>query len=169
MKNKICITIVSIVLVLLQVTVFEYFKISDIKPDIILIFMVLLGLYGKVSDLFFCGIICGILQDMTLSKTVGVYLIINLIFCFILSERKNKFERKSFVSLLGASFMYFLIYSAISFIICSFPRTLNELVFVMKNYVAFGAVYNTACSCIIFAILKIKDSMGENYVRKVKR
>lgn len=169
MKNKICITIVSIIIILLQVTVLEYLKISDISPNLILIFMLLLSIIGGKSDLYYGGVLCGILQDMTLSKTIGVHLMINLIFCSILYRIKKSSSDDGFVSFLAMSFIACLVYDSISFFICAFPKSIKEIVFVYRNFIFVGAIYNTVCLCVLYIILKIRDGMGENYVRKAKR
>ena len=81
MKNKVYITIVSIVLILMQMTVLEYVKISNVKPNLMLVLIVILGFLGsKDSDLFFGGILCGVLQDVLSSKIIGIYLMINILF-----------------------------------------------------------------------------------------
>lgn len=165
MKNKIGIAIASIALILLQMTVLGYLKINDIKPDFMVIFIVFLSLFAKSSDLFFGGILCGILQDMTLSKTIGLYFIVNLIFCCILSKIKNNSRRESLVTCIIGSLVAFLIYNIIGLVVCAFPTSFRELIYVLKNYVLVGAAYNTVCASIVFIMLKIKDSMGENYVK----
>ena len=80
MKNKVYITIISIILILLQVTALECVKISNVKPNLMLVLIVILGvLANKESDLFFGGILCGVLQDVISSKIIGAYLIINIL------------------------------------------------------------------------------------------
>ena len=107
MKSKIGIIIVSIVLILLQMTVLRYLAVGDIKPDIMLSFIVFLGIYASESDLFFGGVLSGILQDMTLSKNIGIYLIINLFFCSILSKMKKSSCKESMISVVTTNFIAF--------------------------------------------------------------
>ena len=158
MKNKVCITIVSVFLILLQMTVLEYVKISNVKPNLMLIFIVVLSLLGsKDSDLFFGGILCGVLQDILSSKILGVYLIINILFCAFVSYIRGRMYRQSFITFIGLVFGASLLYDGLGYIMCCFPTTLKEVVFVSKNFLLKGAIYNTICAIVIFLLAKKKQ------------
>ena len=158
MRNKIYITIVSIVLILLQVTVLEDIKISNIKPNLILVLIVVLNLLNdKESDLFFSGILCGILQDIVSSKIIGFYLIINLLFCVLISYMRDRMHRDSFIMFVVLVFGESLLYDSLVWIMCCFPTTLREIAFVSKNILLKCAIYNTVCAIIVFLVAKKKQ------------
>ena len=154
MKNKIYITIASVILILMQMTFCNWIKVYGIKPNLVLVFIIILGFYGKKSELFFCGVFCGLLQDILLSKSIGVYLFINLLFCMIIENiRRHEF---SFLKV----FVFSLVYDGLVFMFCSFPSTLKELLFVFYRLIFCGALYNTICFAIVFAIMNRKRKIG---------
>lgn len=158
MKNKVYITIVSIVLILMQMTVLEYVKISNVKPNLMLVLIVILGFLGsKDSDLFFGGILCGVLQDVLSSKIIGIYLMINILFCVAISYIKTRIYRQGFMVFATGCFFASLLYEGLVWIVCAFPTTLGQIVFVSKNLLLKGAIYNTVCAIIVFLIAKKKQ------------
>ena len=123
-----------------------------------LVLIVILGVFAsKESDMFFAGIVCGVLQDVLSSKIIGVYLIINILFCVIISYVRDKIEKDNFIMFTGLVFVESLLYDGLVWVMCSFPTTLKEIVFVSKNFLLKGAIYNTVCAIIVFLVAKKKQ------------
>lgn len=150
MKNKIYIAIASIILVLLQLTFCEYIKVCGIKPNLVLVFIIALGFYASRGELFFCGVFMGLLQDVLLSKSIGMFLMINILFCIIIENcGKYGFD---FLKV----FVFSLLYDGLIFLFFHFPVTLKELVFVFYKFLVGGALYNIICFTIVFFVVKKK-------------
>ena len=150
MKNKVYITIASIVLILLQLTFCEYIKVCGIKPNLVLIFIVALGFYASRGELFFGGVFIGLLQDVLLSKSIGMFLMINVLFCMIIENC----EKYSFNFL--KVFAFSLLYDSLIVLFFHFPVTLKELAFVFCKLLVGGALYNIICFTIVFFVVKRK-------------
>ena len=150
MKNKIYIMVASIVLILLQVTFCEYVKIYGIKPNLVVVFIITLGFYCGTGELFFGGILCGILQDILLSKSIGVYFVINLLLCTVI-EHSGRYS----IDFLKF-FVFSLLYDGLVLLFCAFPGTFGEFLFVLNRLLFGGALYNTVCFIIVLAIVKRK-------------
>lgn len=156
MKNKIYITLVLVLLISLQMTVLERVKFYNVKPDLMLVFMLFLGIYGVFGDLFFCGILSGLMQDFLSSRVLGMYLIANILFCSIIHSMRRRSYRRDFLVFIFVSFISLFLYGGVTYFLTSFPKTFEELFFVFKNYVLVGALYNTICAGIVFVIKKRK-------------
>ena len=152
MKNKIYIALISIMLMLLQITLVDCIKICNVKPNLMLVFMIILSFYAKKSDLFFGGILCGVLQDIVASKSVGLYVLINLLICMILENNK----KDDFVTGVFRAFVYSLLYSGLVFLFCFFPVTIREFLFMCRGLFLYSAIYNTVCFIIVFTLVKKK-------------
>lgn len=156
MKNKVSITLVLVLLISLQMTVLCSVKVCNVKPNVLLIFMLFLGVCASRGDLFFGGVLAGVMQDFLSSKVIGMYLIANVLFCVIMYSIRRRSYRKDFLVFLFVAFVSFLLYDSVAYFLTSFPRTFDELFFVFENYLLIGTVYNTVCACVVFAIMKRK-------------
>lgn len=156
MKNKIYITLVLVILISLQMTVLSSVRVCNVKPNMLLIFMFFLGIYASLGDLFFGGVLSGMMQDFLSSKVIGMYLIVNILFCVIMYSVRRRSYRRDFLVFAVVAFVSFFLYDSVAYFLTSFPPTFEELFFVFKNYVLIGALYNTIFAGIIFVIMKRK-------------
>ncbi|MBP5426913.1 MAG: rod shape-determining protein MreD [Clostridiales bacterium] len=157
MKNKLYIILILVLSIALQMTLIEGIRIANVKPNIVLIFVLFLGVCATGSDLFFGGILAGVMQDLLSSKIIGMYLITNILFCMIMYTVRKRSYRKDFLIFLFVAFISFLLYDSTAYLLTSFPETLGELFFVLKNFILVGAMYNTACAILIFGLAKKKE------------
>lgn len=64
--------LIIIILAILQVTVFNYFRVFSVKPDLLLIIVVLAGLSFGLREALFFSILAGILKDIFSINAFGI-------------------------------------------------------------------------------------------------
>lgn len=154
MRNKVCIALTLIILISLQMTFGEYIKICNVKPNIMLVFTLLLSIYAMRNDLFFGGVVSGLLKDFLSSRVIGMYLITDILLCMIMYSLRRRSFRKDFFIFVPVAFIAFFLYDSVAYFLTAFPRSLEELFFVFSNYLLVGALYNTICAGVVFLIMK---------------
>lgn len=137
-------------------TALDSIEVYGVKPDLMLIFVLFLGIYATAGDLFFGGVLSGVMQDFMSSRTVGMYLIANILFCVIMYSIRRRSYRRDFLVFIFVTFISCFLYGGVTYLLTSFPRTFDECFFVFENYIPVGALYSTVCAGGVFAIIKRK-------------
>ena len=156
MRNKLIITLILVLLISIQMTFGEYMKIYNVKSDMMLVFTLFLCVYATRSDLFFCGVVSGVLRDLLSSKVVGMYLITEILLCTSMYSFRRRSFRKDFFVFVPVSFVAFFLHDSIAYLLTSFSHDYKELFFGFRDYVLIGALCNTICAIVVFLVRKRK-------------
>lgn len=104
------VVILSLIIFILQTTVFQYIKIQGVTPNIPLILTVIFVLlYGNSTGLIF-AVISGILQDFMMSKVLSINLLIYATIAIVISLMEEKIFKDNFIApiiLIGISTIFY--------------------------------------------------------------
>lgn len=150
---------------MVQVTVLNYLKIFDVKPDLFLVSVFTAAFYLEWKYALAVSIICGFLKDVFSVSVPGVYTIILPLWCYFLLRisKKISMERALFfsigagiVSLINGFITRFVLAGLGSFV----PWALSLRMIVLEAlYTAFSA----ACLFILIKpLLFMKESVKEH-------
>lgn len=73
MKRVVGQSVIVILLFILQNTVFSYFSLNGVKPNLLLIITVFFGFAASVNNGMLTGFFCGLLCDIFFGSYLGVY------------------------------------------------------------------------------------------------
>lgn len=82
--------IVSIIVIIFQVTLRNLISIYNIKPDFIIIFLVYLAIVDKRIPVMFFAFVLGICEDVASSQLIGLSALTNVIAAFTISSIRKK-------------------------------------------------------------------------------
>ncbi len=121
MKRFLIVTLEIIILYLLQTTVFQWFLLAGVTPNLLLILTVSIGFMRGRKEGLIVGFICGLLIDLTYGDVVGVCALIYLLIGYLNGYANKIFVKDDFTIpfiLIGLSeFMYFFLYYTLEFLL----------------------------------------------------
>lgn len=144
------VTLISILLFLLQTTLFQYFRIGGVIPNTSLIFIILMTvLYGKTEGLL-SAVLLGSFQDIFLSKALCMNLLIYLAIsaCLILIDEKifkNNYTAPIII-FVSTTVIYNLMYGMFLFFMndqLNYTRSFLEII-------PIEVVYNTIIGVFVY-------------------
>ncbi|MEA3500491.1 MAG: rod shape-determining protein MreD [Candidatus Marinimicrobia bacterium] len=119
MKKKILTLVIFIGVFLIQIFFNEYIEILGVKPDLILITLLISALYVSPVFLIFLGFVFGLMQDwLMLTPLIGLSPLLKTILVFIVVKILQKFKSLQNILLFTIEllliFFYFIIFNFIS-------------------------------------------------------
>ncbi|MEA1986129.1 MAG: rod shape-determining protein MreD [Candidatus Marinimicrobia bacterium] len=119
MKNNILKSTILIFVLLIQIFFNEYFVILGIKPDLILITLLIMALYAQPIFLLLMAFILGLMQDwFMLTPLIGLSPLLKTIFAYIIIKFTQNFRLYPNIFLFTINILlillYFILYNWIS-------------------------------------------------------
>lgn len=163
MNRNVIFLLILIIGLILQVTLFSFFTPWGIKPDLILVLIIVIAiLEGPKTGLMF-GVIGGLLQDVFLGDFISVNTIIKAPFAYVTGYLEGHFYKGNFLLAPFITFIASNIYYLLSIILS------EELIFnvnywqTFKNIMFPSSVYNSILALIIYIVLYQLFNYGEDY------
>jgi rod shape-determining protein MreD len=154
-KRIIVLVIELIVCFLLQTTVFQWFSLAHVVPNLLLILTVSSGFMRGRNEGLIVGFLSGLLIDFSYGSIIGLYALIFMFIGYI-----NGFSHKIFVKddltipivLVGVSeFIYFFLYYVFNFLL---RGKLNIFYYLIRIGIP-EIVYTVVISILLYKILNI--------------
>ena len=153
MKRIICSFVMMIILYLIQTTIFNKITVAGIKPNVVIILVVLIGYKsGKIPGMLM-GFFMGLFLDLTESDYIGYYSLIYLIIGYLVGFSNKLYTNDSTLiplGLVGASdfMLNFLI-----FITGFLLRNRLDLPYYMMRIILPEVVYTIIVSVLLYRIM----------------
>ncbi|MFC1504506.1 rod shape-determining protein MreD [Spirochaetota bacterium] len=165
-KRLILSSLAILALLLLQssITFSKIFEISHVKPNILLVFVLLLSLKAGLFPSFFIGFSCGFLTDLISTGYFGFYLLPFYLTCTSIGYFKSKIQFNKITITFITFFFALLLYNFILFLLITLFYDLISALYYTKNIILLELVLNTLLFPIVyycimavnFIILKIE-------------
>lgn len=151
---------------LIQSTILDYVEIIQIKPNFLLVVAVTIALNRKDMESAFMGLFCGLGMDILIGKAIGWYAICLFLVCFCIGIVNPKLFKDNplipvffvFTSSIAVETTYYLIHS--------FLKGYEDIVFVFTTLVFPESVYNAVIALPVYPLIsRIYKKLGKyNYV-----
>ncbi|MGM0445219.1 MAG: rod shape-determining protein MreD [Bacillota bacterium] len=165
MNRNVIFLLILIIGLILQVTLFSFFTPWGIKPDLILVLIIVIAiLEGPKTGLMF-GVIGGLLQDVFLGDFISVNTIIKAPFAYITGYLEGHFYKGNFLLAPFITFIASNTYYLLTIILS------EELIFnvnywqTFKNIMFPSSVYNSILALIVYIVLYQLFNYGDHYGR----
>ncbi|MDE6567117.1 MAG: rod shape-determining protein MreD [Lachnospiraceae bacterium] len=158
MKRYISMFLLLIICFLLQTTLFQYLKIANVQPNIILVVTALSGLlYGRKMGIFI-GVICGLLLDLLYGSVVGISVLLYLIIGYG-NGSANKIYFKDdnvipMISIVVSDLIYCILYYICNFLL----RGRLHFLTYFRNIMMPEIIYTLLIGSIVFLFMKRLDN-----------
>lgn len=169
MKSKILIySVVVFILLLIQSTILNYIRIYNVKPNLILVFIIAVSLLRGSLEGAVLGFFAGLAQDMLSGKAIGIYALLGMYAGLISGSVNKRLYRENILVCVFFTFIISIVYEFIIFMPTAIFNGYENIPYVLKRIILPEAIYNSAFSVIIF-ILAVKISYSMESVRKKAR
>jgi rod shape-determining protein MreD len=150
-----------IILLILQLSIFSYFPFAGIKPDLLLVIVIVSSLLKGSKMGFAVGFTAGFLQDIFLGEMLGVYTITKLLIGGIAGLLNGQFFKDNFF--LPPLFIFFLSLIQGTFVFLLSENLVFNVNFILfiKNIILPEALYNALIGFLFYYIFyKLGKSRG---------
>lgn len=134
---------------ILESTLFNEIMIAGVKPDLILIIVILYAIFNGPKEGALIGLFLGLLEDLFLSKYIGINALTKLVVGFLIGSLEKRIYKENFLVPTVALFFGSLIYGLL-FII--FSNMLGYSLGIVKIiYVVLPmSIYNTCFAPFVY-------------------
>jgi len=142
---------------LVQSTVLDNIAIYNVKPNLLMVFIVSVALLGSNVEGAVVGFICGLVQDMVSGGPIGFYALLGLYLGFAIGSINERLYRENVLVTIIVTFISTVVYEFSVYFLSYFEKGSLQLVYPFTHVILPEAVYNSVVSIFIFIIiLKIK-------------
>ncbi len=158
--------IAFIIIYFLQANVFSNFTIAGIKPNLFIIFILIIGLFGNnfLSILF--SIICGIWLDSLYSESIGITSAMLCLIGFMATWFDSLWSKDEKISIVIMVFIATFIFEFGSYFLKSIIFDFEIEIKIFFKILALEELYNVLLTIIFFGLIK---KLGYGMERKLKR
>ncbi len=157
MKRYISMFLLLIVCFLLQTTLFQYLKIANVQPNMILVVTALSGLmYGRKMGISI-GVVCGLLLDLLYGSVVGVSVLLYLVIGYGNGTANKIYFKEDFLIPMTSIVVSDLVYSILYYICYFLLRGRLHIVTYFRNVMMPEMMYTALTGIIIFLLIKQLD------------
>lgn len=158
--------IAFIIIYFLQANVFSNFTIAGIKPNLFIIFILIIGLFGNnfLSILF--SIICGIWLDSLYSESIGITSAMLCLIGFMATWFDSLWSKDEKISIVIMVFIATFIFEFGSYFLKSIIFDFEIEIKIFFKNLALEELYNVLLTIIFFGLIK---KLGYGMERKLKR
>ena len=153
MKRIICSFFMMIILYLIQTTIFNKVTVAGIKPNVVIILVVLIGYkYGKIPGMLM-GFFMGLFLDLTEYDYIGYYSLIYLIIGYLLGFSNKLYTNDSTLIPLGLVGASDFVLNFLIFITGFLLRNRLDLPYYMMRIILPEVVYTIIISALLYRMI----------------
>lgn len=157
MKKTLAIIILIIsflIIYFLQANFFNWFTIAGVKPNLFIIFILFISLYGGTKVGIPFGVISGLYLDILLGKTLGINAIMFGIVGLIGGYFDKNFSKESRITIILMVIGSTIVFETGSYIMQIIKEAINIEVLEFIKTLAIEAVYNVALTTILYPLMQ---------------
>ncbi len=126
-----------------QSTILEYLEIFNVRPNILIVLMVIVALLRGTVESAGMGLFFGLTMDILMGKTLGWYALIFFLVSIPISMINEKLYREKFLVLVTFTFSATIIIETLFFLIVFMFRGYRYLPYLFGTVIIPEAIYNS--------------------------
>ncbi len=153
MKRTLIYIVVILAAFLLQSTIFKFFALADIVPNLLIILTASIGLIRGRSEGCVVGFFCGLLMDISTGNYLGAYALCYMIIGFVLGYFNQIYYEEDItlpLILIGSAD---LLYGIFMYLVSFLVRGRFNFVFYLKQIILPELVYTVIVSIVIYRVI----------------
>ncbi len=150
----ICLIIIFFITYFLQVNIFPFFTIFGVRPNVLIIFVLFVGLYtNRIVSMSF-AVIFGLMLDFTYSKEIGVTAIMFCIVAYLASYFDKNFSKESRITIIIMVAISTIIYEVGRYFIDSMVVNYEREMFYFFKILLIETTYNVLLTIIVYPLMQ---------------
>lgn len=155
-----------IIIYFLQANVFSNLTIAGVKPNLFVIFILFIGLFGNNFLSLLFGIVCGIFLDSLYSEVIGITSAMFCLIGFVATWFDSLWSKDEKISIVIMVFIATFVFEFGSYFLNSVVLEFEMEIRPFFKILALEELYNVLLTIILFGIIK---KIGYIMERKLKR
>lgn len=154
---------------LLQVNFFSWFNMAGVKPNLLVIFILIIGLFSGRSVGTVCGAAFGLAIDFFIGKGVGINVITLGIIGFLGGYLDKNFSKDSRLTMITMVVLATFIYEISTYLLNYFINLARIDIFLFIRTLIIEMIFNAILTIIIYPLIikngyKIEENFKENNI-----
>ncbi|MCK5763413.1 MAG: rod shape-determining protein MreD [Clostridiales bacterium] len=145
--------ILSLFVFLVQITLVQQIRVVGIVPNLILIMIVMSVLIFDDKEGIYLAVTFGMLQDILVSKALGISILIYLIIAILLYSVKdfllNDYKLSAVLGILFSTIFYHLMFNLICILLRDTTRTIQFMI----EITLLETIYNTLIMFVVYGFV----------------
>ena len=150
------------VIYLLQANFFSWFSISGIMPNLFVIFILFIGLFGNKTMGTIYGIVIGLLLDLILGTKIGINMVGLGLIGFLATLFDKNFSKDSRMTIMVMVVVATIIFEVISYLIRYVWVVINLEIINFIKILVIEIIYNVIITIIIYPLIQKFGYIIEN-------
>ena len=151
---NIVLIIVFIILYLLTINFFSWFKIAGVMPNLIVIFVLFIGLYTTRINGAVYGVILGLLLDLFIGKNIGISAIMLGMVGAIAGTFDKNFSKESRITIILMVLISTIIFEVGSYTIRYFIYRMDPQIGTFIQILLIETLYNVLITIVIYPLMQ---------------
>lgn len=161
-------TICIVIITILQSTVLNYIQIFNIKPNLIVVFIISCALARGNVDGAVIGLFCGLAQDISSGTVLGLYALLGFYLGFAVGSVNKRLYRDNLFVAVFITFCATFVYEFTFFFVTMFVNKRVDLWYALRRIIFPEAIYNSIVSVFIY-IFVVRINMYLETFKKAAR
>ncbi len=170
MKQKILFYFFFILLFLvLQTTLLDYAAIYGIKPNVLIVFVIVAALVRGNVEGGVVGFLAGLAADMLFGGVLGFYALLGLYLGIAAGSTNRRLFRENLLVVLFFTFVYSVVYETAVYFLNTIMSGNIQLLYALTRVIFPEAVYNCAVAVIIYWLMIKADRRFSQTVKSARK
>lgn len=150
----ICLVITFFVIYFMQANFFTWFTIAGVKPNLFIIFILIIGLFAGKKVGIALGVLFGLYLDILVGRTVGISAILLAVVGFVGEYLDKNFSKESRITIMLMVLGSTIIYELCQYIYNVFRLGINFELYSFIKILFIESLYNVIIVIIIYPIIQ---------------
>lgn len=151
---NIVLILIAILIYILQANFFSWFNIAGVMPNLFILFILLIGLFGTRTMGTIYGLIVGLLLDLVIGTKVGIYSIGLGLIGFLAAIFDKNFSKDSRITIIVMVVVATIIFEALIYLLnYIFIATSLEIINFIK-ILSIEVIFNLILTIIIYPLIQ---------------
>ncbi|TYQ16092.1 UNVERIFIED_CONTAM: rod shape-determining protein MreD [Acetivibrio alkalicellulosi] len=164
----ICYTLLIFIMTLLQSTVLESVSIYNVKPNLLMVLIVIAAFQGNNIEGAVVGFFSGLVHDMVSGRLLGFYALLGLYLGFCIGSVNKRLYKENVFIAIFFTFISTIIYEYCVFLLSWVFKGGVDFIYPLRYIILPEALYNSFVSIFIFIIV-IKINKWSEKSKDLKR
>ncbi|NLV36300.1 MAG: rod shape-determining protein MreD [Clostridiaceae bacterium] len=170
MKKKALFYFFFIVLfLLLQTTLLQYVAIYGVKPNILVVFIIVTALLRGESEGAPAGFFAGLSLDLMFGSAIGFYALLGLYLGIAVGATNKKIFRENILIVVFFTFIYSLAYESLVYIVNNIMSGDMNFLYALTRTVLPESAYNCVVAVLLFPLVMKAGKWFDGADKKVRK
>lgn len=151
---NLALVLIGFVIYFLQSNFFSWFTISGVKPNLFIIYVLFIGLFGNKSIGIAYGAVIGVILDLLFEEKIGVNLIGLVLIGIIAIIFDKNFSKDSRITIMFMVFGSTIIFEVIAYFMSNILYSVNIEILNFIKILILEVIYNIIITIIIYPLMQ---------------